>query len=143
MGTISSTGKHVTQMKMSPRAPAPEVPDDFDATEGAVASGESAPGVLSQHPLGSQENPIPLSQGNYWPLKHALMKHLSYAYTQGKLSWPKHFSKVQKLDMPLLTRASKTFQNCSFLFEAKTSNYRPIHRGYRQWFVRSEEVQTR
>ena len=89
----------------NPVAPSPEVPDDFDATEGAVAAGEAAPGVLTQHPLGSQENPIPFSQGNYWPLKHALMKHLSYAYTQGKLSWPKHFSKVQKLDMPLLTRA--------------------------------------
>ena len=89
----------------NPVAPAPEVPDDFDATEGALAAGEAAPGVLTQHPLASQENPIPFSQGNYWPLKHALMKHLSYAYTQGKLSWPKHFSKVQKLDMPLLTRA--------------------------------------
>ena len=40
----------------NPVAPAAEVPDDFDAIEGAVAAGESAPGVLSQHPLGSQEN---------------------------------------------------------------------------------------
>ena len=42
----------------NPVAPTPdEMPDDFDATEGAVAGGESsAPGVLSQHHLGSQEN---------------------------------------------------------------------------------------
>ena len=86
----------------TPAAPS-EVPDDFESVEGTVAQVE--PGVLSQHPLGSQENPIPFSQGNYWPLKHALMKHLAYAYTQGKLSWPKHFSKDQKLDMPLITRA--------------------------------------
>ena len=87
-----------------PVQPAPE-PDDFESTEGAVSAAESENGILSQQPLGSQENPIPFSQGNYWPLKQALIKHLSYAYTQGKLSWPKHFSKGQKLDMPLLTRA--------------------------------------
>ena len=73
--------------------------------DGEVADNTVVAAVLTQHPVGSQENPIPWSQGNYWPLKHALIKNLTYAYTQGKLAWPKHFTKFQKNKMPLLTRA--------------------------------------
>jgi hypothetical protein len=60
---------------------------------------------LTQLQIGSQENPIPFSQGNYWMLKKALMKHLNYAYIHGKLEWPKRFSTYQRNTMPLLTRA--------------------------------------
>jgi hypothetical protein len=63
------------------------------------------PGVLTPQPLGSQDNPIPFSQGNYLQLKGALKKHLSYSFMQGKLCWPRHFTKFQKEKMPLLTRA--------------------------------------
>ena len=79
---------------------------EYDNEEdGEIIEEPIVPGTLTQHPVGSQENPIPWSQGNYWQLKHALMKHLSFAYTQGKLAWPKHFSKFQKRKMPLLTKA--------------------------------------
>ena len=64
-----------------------------------------APGQLTQVPIGSQQNPMPFSQGNYLPLQQALIKNLSYAYTQGKLEWPLSFTSWQKKQMPLLTRA--------------------------------------
>ena len=80
---------------------------EAEQVEGEVLGDPTAelPGVLTQQPQGSQDNPIAFSQGNYWPLKKALMKHLTYAYVSGKLQWPSSFSSFRKKKMPLLTRA--------------------------------------
>lgn len=79
--------------------------DDDDDDEDELDELAEQPGQLTQHPLGSQQNPMPFSQANHLPLKEALIKNLSYAYTHGKLEWPKHFTMQQRSSLPLLTRA--------------------------------------
>ena len=37
-----------------------------------------------------------------WVFKDALRKHLSYAYSNGQIQWPKRFTNFQKKSMPLL-----------------------------------------
>jgi hypothetical protein len=117
-----------------PVAAAAEPSIDDEEEDGELLADNNVPGVLTQQPVGSQENPIPWSQGNYWPLKNALVKNLTYAYTQGKLSWPKHFSKLQKGRMPLLTkalaRADQLSRTAFFVRPSSLRRRNPISNAY-------------
>jgi hypothetical protein len=83
------------------------------------------PQLLTQHPVGSQENPIQLNPGHYEMLKNSLIKNLSYAYNNCRLEWPKHFTTTQKENLPLLERAiHRTTALTRILFRVAPSNLR-------------------
>jgi hypothetical protein len=49
-----------------------------------------------------QELANPIAEVQQWVLKDALRKHFSYAYSNGRIQWPKRFTHFQKQAMPLL-----------------------------------------
>jgi len=50
----------------------------------------------------ADEEPNHFNNSNHIILKAALVKHFTYAYTNGQIHWPKSFSASQKNKMPLL-----------------------------------------
>jgi hypothetical protein len=49
-----------------------------------------------------EELPNAMREQLQWVFKDALRKHLSYAYSNGQIQWPKIFTKFQKKSMPIL-----------------------------------------
>jgi len=44
----------------------------------------------------------PVAEQQQWVIKEALKKHLSFAYSNGQIQWPRRFTNLQKQKMPLL-----------------------------------------
>ena len=49
-----------------------------------------------------EELPNAMREQQQWVFTDALRKHLSYAYSNGQIQWPKRFTNFQKKSMPLL-----------------------------------------
>jgi hypothetical protein len=65
--------------------------------------------VPSTMPIPASNNDVPVddeinffANSNHTILKASLIKHITYAYTNGQLHWPKTFSEYQKKRLPLL-----------------------------------------
>ena len=87
------------------------LPDDIAVNTQSTALEPTAPTIVQtvRSQLGSQVdveeveeiyNPICEQHNNV--IKAALKKHLSYAYSNGQVQWPKRFSAYQKEKMPLI-----------------------------------------
>jgi hypothetical protein len=49
-----------------------------------------------------EELPDSMREQQQWVFKDSLRKHLSYAYSNGQIQWPKRFTSFQKDTMPIL-----------------------------------------
>ena len=74
-----------------------------------LADLENAVIVPSTMPIAATNNDVPeddeinfFANSNHSILKASLIKHITYAYTNGQLHWPKSFSEYQKKKLPLL-----------------------------------------
>ena len=69
-----------------------------------VDEGKAEPIFLTapQSPMEEGKEPNFFANENNYIVKASLIKHLTYAYTNGQLRWPKSFSEYQKKVMPLI-----------------------------------------
>jgi hypothetical protein len=82
---------------IDPDLPAPSQVDD---PENAVP----IPSTLPPEPTVEEEEANFFANSNHTILKASLIKHITYAYTNGQLHWPKTFTEYQKKKLPLMQR---------------------------------------
>ena len=87
------------------------LPDDITSNTQSTAIEPIGPTFASSVSSGTATQPDvedveevynPISEQHNNVIKIALKKHLSYAYSNGQVQWPKRFTEYQKEKMPLL-----------------------------------------